>query len=116
VEASHPFIYTVQLLSFVTLLVQTNVQDELFPLASLGLEDACKRPNVIGSDMDARTTWYMGSDEWDDLSLSSQREAATAAKAGKVSQRAVEGVHDAQPGAVAGRCRYGLRRILAAVP
>jgi hypothetical protein len=41
VEASHPHIYTVQLLSFATLLDQTSVQDEMFPLASLGLEDAC---------------------------------------------------------------------------
>jgi hypothetical protein len=54
VEASHPHIYTVQLLSFATLLYQTSVQDEMFPLASLELEYTCDRLNV------KLPTWMQG--------------------------------------------------------
>jgi tetratricopeptide (TPR) repeat protein len=69
VEDRHSDTYPVQLLSFVTLLDRANVQDELFRLASLGLEDACNR-------LDAEVPPWMqvlllsrGEDnEWDDFS------------------------------------------------
>jgi tetratricopeptide (TPR) repeat protein len=67
-EDSQPNVYPVQLLSFVTLLSRTNVQDELFRLASLGLEEACHR-------LDVRTpAWMRGllakreDEKWDDFS------------------------------------------------
>jgi tetratricopeptide (TPR) repeat protein len=67
-EDSQPNVYPVQLLSFVTLLNRTNVQDELFRLASLGLEEACHR-------LDVRTpAWMRGllakreDEKWDDFS------------------------------------------------
>jgi hypothetical protein len=68
VEDSYHDIYPIQLLSFVTLLDRTNVQDELFRLASLGLEDACDRLNV------EVPKWMQGllskreDDRWDDFS------------------------------------------------
>jgi tetratricopeptide (TPR) repeat protein len=68
VEDSQPDIYPIQLLSFLTLLDRANVQDELFRLASLGLEDACDRLNV------KLPTWMQGllskkeNDRWDDFS------------------------------------------------
>ena len=40
-EQSIPDIYPVQLLAFMTLFDRANVQDELFRLASLGLDEAC---------------------------------------------------------------------------
>jgi tetratricopeptide (TPR) repeat protein len=67
-EDSQPDIYPIQLLSFLTLLDRANVQDELFRLASLGLEDACDRLNV------KLPTWMQGllskreNDRWDDFS------------------------------------------------
>ena len=45
-EDSQSNVYPVQLLSFVTLLNRTNVQDELFRLASLGLEEACGKLGI----------------------------------------------------------------------
>jgi hypothetical protein len=68
VEDSQPDIYPVQLLSFMTLLDRANVQDELFRLVSLGLEDACERLNV------KVPIWMQGllskraDDRWDDFS------------------------------------------------
>ncbi|GAB7328586.1 hypothetical protein MBLNU13_g00533t2 [Cladosporium sp. NU13] len=65
-EDSQPDTYPVQLLSFLTLLDRANVQNELFRLASLGLEDACDRLNVNVP------TWMQvllgkgKDDEWDD--------------------------------------------------
>jgi hypothetical protein len=67
-EDRQPDIYPVRLLSFITLLDRVNVQDELFRLASLGLEDACDRLNV------KLPTWMQGllskreDDRWDDFS------------------------------------------------
>jgi tetratricopeptide (TPR) repeat protein len=68
IEDSQPDIYPVQLLSFATMLDRANVQDELFRLASLGLEEACHQ-------LDVRTpAWMQGllgrgdDDEWDDFS------------------------------------------------
>jgi hypothetical protein len=39
-------IYPIQLLRFMILLDRANVQDELFRLASLGLEDVCNGMSV----------------------------------------------------------------------
>jgi hypothetical protein len=67
VEDRQPDIYPVQLLSFVALLDRANVQDELFRLASLGLEDACNRLNA------KVPPWMQGllgrgkDDVWDDF-------------------------------------------------
>jgi hypothetical protein len=67
-EDRQPDIYPVRLLSLITLLDRVNVQDELFRLASLGLEDACDRLNV------KLPTWMQGllskreDDRWDDFS------------------------------------------------
>ncbi|KAM0691630.1 hypothetical protein Q7P36_007829 [Cladosporium allicinum] len=67
-EDSQPDIYPVQLLSFATMLDRANVQDELFRLASLGLEEACHQ-------LDVRIpAWMQGllgrgdDDEWNDFS------------------------------------------------
>jgi tetratricopeptide (TPR) repeat protein len=68
VEDSQPDIYPVQLLSFVTLLDRTHVQDELFRLASLGLEETCERLNIEAP------AWMQGllrkrqDERWDDFS------------------------------------------------
>jgi hypothetical protein len=68
VEDSQPDIYSVQLLSFVTLLDRANVQDELFRLASLGLEEACDRLDIEAP------AWMQGllrkkeDERWDDFS------------------------------------------------
>jgi hypothetical protein len=68
VEDSQPDIYPIQLLSFATMLDRANMQDELFRLASPGLEEACRR-------LDVRTpAWMQGllgrgdDDRWDDFS------------------------------------------------
>jgi tetratricopeptide (TPR) repeat protein len=68
VEDSQPDIYPIQLLNFATMLDRANVQDELFRLASLGLEEACHQ-------LDVRTpAWMQGllckgeDDKWDDFS------------------------------------------------
>jgi len=68
VEDSQPDIYPIQLLSFATMLDRANVQDELFRLASPGLEEACRR-------LDVRTpAWMQGllgrgdDNTWDDFS------------------------------------------------
>lgn len=69
IEDSQPDIYPVQLLKFMTLLDRANVQDELFRLASLGLEEACDRLSV------EVPPWMQGllgrgkDDEWDDYSF-----------------------------------------------
>jgi tetratricopeptide (TPR) repeat protein len=67
-EDSQSDIYPIQLLSFATMLDRANVQDELFRLASVGLEEACHR-------LDFRTpAWMRGllgrgdDDKWDDFS------------------------------------------------
>jgi tetratricopeptide (TPR) repeat protein len=67
VEDSQPDIYPIQLLSFATMLDRANVQDELFRLASVGLDEACRR-------LDIRTPMWMqdllskGKDnKWDDF-------------------------------------------------
>jgi tetratricopeptide (TPR) repeat protein len=68
VENSQTDIYPVQLLSFVTLLDRANVQDELFRLASLGMQVACKMLNV------EVPTWMQGllgrgeDGRWDEFS------------------------------------------------
>jgi hypothetical protein len=68
VEDSQPDIYPIQLLSFATMLDQANVQDELFRLASVGLEEACSRLDV------RPPVWMQGllsrgdDDKWDDFS------------------------------------------------
>jgi tetratricopeptide (TPR) repeat protein len=68
IEDSQPDIYPIQLLTFATMLDRANVQDELFRLASVGLEEACQR-------LDVRTpAWMQGllckgeDDKWDDFS------------------------------------------------
>lgn len=68
VEDSQPDIFPIQLLSFITMLDRANVQDELFRLASLGLQEAC-------GHLDVRTPgWMQGllgrgdDDKWDDFS------------------------------------------------
>jgi tetratricopeptide (TPR) repeat protein len=68
IEDSQPDIYPIQLLSFATMLDRANVQDELFRLASLGLEEASHQ-------LDVRTPGWMqgllgrGDDNtWDDFS------------------------------------------------
>jgi hypothetical protein len=67
-EDSRSDIYPVQLLSFMTLMDRANVQDELFRLAGLGLEDACNWLNVEVPE------WMQGllskgdNDEWNDFS------------------------------------------------
>jgi tetratricopeptide (TPR) repeat protein len=68
VEDSQPDIYPIQLLSFAMMLDRANVQDELFRLASVGLEEACCR-------LDVRTpVWMQGllgrrdDKTWDDFS------------------------------------------------
>jgi tetratricopeptide (TPR) repeat protein len=68
VEDSQPDIYPIQLLSFATMLDRANVQDELFRLASVGLEEACGRLVV------KTPGWMQGllgrgdDDKWDDFS------------------------------------------------
>jgi len=61
-------IYPIQLLRFATMLDRANVQDELFRLASVGLQEACRR-------LDIKTpAWMQGlldrgdDDRWDDFS------------------------------------------------
>jgi hypothetical protein len=68
IEDSQPDIYPVQLLSFATMLDRANVQDELFRLASIRLEEASHQ-------LDVRTPgWMQGllsrgdDDKWDDFS------------------------------------------------
>jgi tetratricopeptide (TPR) repeat protein len=61
--------YPVQLLSFMTLLDRANVQDELFPLASLGLKDACNRLDAeVPSWMQVLLLSRGEDNEWDDFS------------------------------------------------
>lgn len=66
-EESRADIYPVQLLAFLTLFDRSNVQDELFRLASLGLDVAC-------ADLDATVPLWLrkllekdGHDEWKSL-------------------------------------------------
>ena len=61
-------VYPVQLLSFVTLLDRANVQDELFRLASLGLEDACNGMNVEVPTWMQRLLSKGDDNQWDDFS------------------------------------------------
>jgi tetratricopeptide (TPR) repeat protein len=65
-EQSQPNIYPIHLLRFMTLLDRSNVQDELFRLARLGVEEACSR---LGVELPA---WMQGllanraDGEWND--------------------------------------------------
>jgi hypothetical protein len=68
VEDSQSDIYPVQLLSFVTLLDRANVQDELFRLASSGLEDACDRLNAEVPAWMQGLLSKMENNQWDDFS------------------------------------------------
>jgi len=63
-EESQSDIYPVQLLAFLTLFDRANVQDELFRLASLGLDEACYRlgasvPSWLGKllERDCNDEW-----------------------------------------------------------
>ena len=67
-EDSQSNVYPVQLLSFVTLLNRTNVQDELFRLASLGLEEACGKLGIEVPVWMQRLLELGDGDRWEDTS------------------------------------------------
>lgn len=67
-EGSQSDIYPVQLLTFLTLFDRANVQDELFRLASLGIDVACAQLDVTIPSWLRKLLEKDGNKRWDSLS------------------------------------------------
>jgi hypothetical protein len=108
-EQSQTNICPIHLLRFMTLLDRSNVQDELFRLARLGLEEAC---SSLGVEAPAWMQGLLASRE----PVPNHGQSLDMLRPRQANRSAMERDHDAQPGAMAGERRDGSGAVLALTP